>query len=40
MKPNDDARYSMDYHSVNISNNATRKPTIEMEYINKNEKNN
>ena len=39
IKPGDDNRYSMDCNSVNISNNITRKPTIEMEYINKNEKN-
>ena len=39
IKPGDDNRYSMDCNSVNISNNFTRKPTIEMEYINKNEKN-
>ena len=29
----------MDYNSISMSNNNTRKPTIEMEYINKNEKN-
>ena len=39
MKPNDDIRYSMDCNSVNISNHAIRKNTIEMEYIIKNGKN-
>ena len=38
IKQNDENRYSMDYNSFNISNNITRK-TIEMEYINKTEKN-
>ena len=36
---NDDMLNSADYNSVSMSNNNTRKPTIEMEYINKNEKN-
>ena len=39
MKHNDDIRSSVEFNSVNISNNPTRKPTIEMEIINKNEKN-
>ena len=38
-KENDDLLYSMDYNSISMSNNNTRKPTIEMEYINKNDKN-
>ena len=36
IKQNDDIINSVDNNSVNISNNCTRKPTIEMENINKN----
>ena len=39
IKENDDILNSMDYNSISMSNNNTRKPTIEMEYINKNDKN-
>ena len=39
IKENDDLLNSMDYNSISMNNNNTRKLTIEMEYINKNEKN-
>ena len=38
-KRNDDLLNNMDYNSISISNNNTRKPTIEMEYINQKDKN-
>ena len=37
-KENEDLTYSMEYNSI-MSNNPTRKPTVEMEYINKKDKN-
>ena len=39
IKENDDLLNSMDYNSISMNNNNIRKLTIEMEYINKNEKN-